>query len=332
MVTPIYNVIIIGAGNIGAGYDTSNSVNYLTHAHAFTDHKGFNLLGFVDPNLSIAKKAALKWSVSYYLSIEEAFNENKIDVVSVAAPDEYHYDILKKLSKYRPLFVFSEKPFVKTIDEAKEILLLYKKKNIPAAINFKRRFIPEIIDLKDKIVNKVFGDFIFGIAYYGKGFIHNGSHTFDLLLFLLDKNWEFDKLIDETIDFGKNDPSYSLLLKGNRDEHFLIKALDSINFSAFEFDFIFNKGRIRITDLGSIIEEYKVKQNGIFTKFRTLEIENVIKTQLTNSLLFSVNHIYRYLNEGNELLCSFEETLRGMELMNKITSEIINGKISNTRR
>ena len=43
-----FNVLIIGAGNIGALYDTPDMDKVLTHAHAFSIINGFKLLGFVD--------------------------------------------------------------------------------------------------------------------------------------------------------------------------------------------------------------------------------------------------------------------------------------------
>ena len=53
-----YNVLIVGAGNIGSGYDNPNSIEFLTHAHAFVNHDGFNLIGFVEPNNVVGLNAA----------------------------------------------------------------------------------------------------------------------------------------------------------------------------------------------------------------------------------------------------------------------------------
>ena len=147
MENKIYNVIIIGAGDIGSGYDSPNSENYLTHAHAFSDHRGFNLIGFIEPNIEIGKREALKWDVYHFSKIEDAFNKEIIDIVSIAAPDDLHYMILKQLVIYKPAFVLTEKPLTLDLDEAREIIEIYK--DIPVIVNFRRKFVPEINELNE---------------------------------------------------------------------------------------------------------------------------------------------------------------------------------------
>ena len=322
MTKTTYNVLIVGAGDIGSGYDNPNSIEVLTHAHAFVKHDGFNLIGFVEPNNLVGLNAAKKWSTSTFATIKEAFSENEIDVVSVAAPDKYHFEILKEIAKFKPKFVLAEKPLTNTIDEAREILSIFNSKKIAALVNYKRRFIPEILKLKEKLDNKYFGDFIFGTSYYGKGLNHNGSHLIDLLLYLLDNKWDNIEILNHIIDFDKDDPSYSLILSDHHKNSLLIKAIDCRHFSTFEVDLIFKKGRVRITELGLEIEESIVKKNEIFTSFNTLQKTKTEKTQLNNSLLFTVDYIYNYLLKGTKLLCSFDETIKGMELINKIKNKV----------
>ena len=327
----VYNVLIIGAGDIGAGYDSPDSPNYLTHAHAFSEHEGFNLLGFVEPNIDAAKSAALKWNTQYFLELEEAFKQgNNIDIVTIAVPDELHYSILKKIVKYYPKFVLAEKPLTLSLEEANEIVKLYK--NIPAIVNFKRKFVPEIVKLKERIDNNYYGNFIFGTSYYGKGFYHNGSHLINLMFFLLGSDWNHAEMIDEIIDYKEEDPSYSLLIKNVNDGTFLIKAMNQNDFTVFEFDLFFEKGRVRITDLGSEIKEYSVEENTFFSGFKTLEKSKRYGTQLNNSLLSTANHIYDYLNGECELLCSLQDTYREMDFMNQIIKKIKYGKIGDIGR
>lgn len=321
MTKTTYNVLIVGAGDIGSGFDNPNSTEVLTHAHAFVKHEGFNLIGFVEPNKGVALNAAKKWSTSTFTTMKEAFSENEIDIVSVAAPDKYHFEILTEIATFKPKFVLAEKPLTNTIDEAREILSLFNNEKIAALVNYKRRFIPEILKLKEKLDNKCFGDFIYGTSYYGKGLNHNGSHLIDLLIYFLDNNWDNIVLLDQVNDFEKEDPSYSVILSDCHKNSLLIKAIDCRHFTTFEIDLIFKKGRVRITELGLEIEESIVKKNEIFTSFNTLQKTKTEKTQLNNSLLFTVDHIYNYLIKGTKLVCSIEETIKGMELINKIKNK-----------
>jgi len=330
MENKIYNVIIIGAGDIGSGYDSPNSENHLTHAHAFSDHIGFNLIGFVEPNIEIGKREALKWGVYHFSKIEDAFNKEIIDIVSIAAPDALHYMILKQLVNYKPAFVLTEKPLTLDLDEAREIIEIYK--DIPAIVNFRRKFVPEINELKHKISNGYYGEFLFGNSYYGKGFKHNGCHLINLMFHLLNNKWSSFILEDEIFDYENNDPSYSLTLKDDNNSSFRIKAVDQNHFGIFEFDLFFKKGRIRIKDTGFKIEEFKVKKNQIFPTFKTIEKDSEYSTQLKNSLLLTVDHIYQFLTEKCELICTLNEVYFEMNFMNQIIKNSRDGKLSNIRR
>ena len=148
---PQYNVLIIGAGNIGAFYDSPRSNRILTHAHAFQTHKMFNLLGFVDVNIKKAQKAASVWGGKAFFSIEQTFfSSEEIDAASVAVPDEFHFDIVKTLMRFPVRCIFLEKPVTKTITEANAILKLQRNKHIPIAVNYSRRFVPEFQKIKRK--------------------------------------------------------------------------------------------------------------------------------------------------------------------------------------
>lgn len=109
----MYNVLIVGAGNIGAFFDMPSSKNILTHAHAFTKAKGFNFLGFVDIDKEKAQNAAKLWNTSYFENLSEAFNKNRIDIISICTPDEFHYNLLKQLADFPVRLVFAEKPLTK---------------------------------------------------------------------------------------------------------------------------------------------------------------------------------------------------------------------------
>ena len=98
----------------------------------------------------------------------------------------------------------------------------------------------------------------------------------------------------------------------------------------FEFDLFFKNGRVRIKDTGFNIEEHKVKKNKIFPTFISIEKDKEYETQLKNSLLHTVEHIYKFLNEKSELICTLKEVFLEMSFINQITEKITNEKIINT--
>jgi predicted dehydrogenase len=315
-----YNVLIVGAGAIGAFYDTPDSDNVLTHAHAFAKHKGFELLGFVDIKKEKAREASEIWGGKCFDNIEQAFEEYSIDIVSVCVPDEFHYKILKMIADYPVKIIFAEKPLTKTLPEAKEIVLLYSKKNIPMCVNYRRRFLPEIEEIKESIDGNELGKFITGTGYYGKGLLHNGSHLIDLIIYLIGNKVVKQKVIQSQCDYYENDPSVSatLFFEGNRP--FYLQCVDCNYFAIFEVDFIFEKGRFRLTNTGLTIEYFSVKKNNVFKDYSFLEKVEEASTSLFQSLFWSAENIYNFLTNNEELKCSMIDAFETMLLCDKIKS------------
>ena len=56
----MYKAVIIGAGNIAAGFDSPKSEKVLTHAHAITLHPDFELLGFINSDVNGSLQIIMK--------------------------------------------------------------------------------------------------------------------------------------------------------------------------------------------------------------------------------------------------------------------------------
>ncbi len=317
-----YNVLIVGAGQIGALFDNPLSENILTHSHAFSKHKKFNLLGYVDTDINKSINAAKRWNCNYFHSMDEAFINNRVDVVCVAVPDEYHYEVLKRLSKFSVKFIFAEKPLTKTLQETKNIIAIYKQKKVPILVNYTRRFVPEFIYLKEIIDSKVFGDFVTGVGYYGKGILHNGSHMVDLLRYLIGEIISVESL-SYNFDFYSNDPSVNSILTFNNNSKFFMKDVDCSLYSIFELDLLFEKKRVRIVDLGCKIEIYEVCENEVFKGYKKLNKVKDIKTSLGEALYFAVDNISDFLEKKDELKCHVSDSYKTMEICLKLKEKAL---------
>lgn len=316
-----FNALIVGAGNIGAFFDTPESEKILTHAHAYTNHAGFNLIGFFDKDIKKAQKAANIWRCNAFESINEAFSSGTIDVVSVAVPDEYHYVVLKEISKFPIKVVFAEKPLTKTVNEAKEIVQIFKEKNIDMIVNYSRRFVPEFERIKNDIEKGIYGDYLTGTGYYGKGIIHNGSHLIDILRYLIG---EIDtiKPISSISDFYSDDESVSAVLTFENNKPFFIQYIDCRKYTIFEIDILFERKRIRIYDSGFKIEEYDIQENKIFKGYKNIVKNAEIDTSLHNALYNAAENIYKHLIEGQNLKCNIEDGYKTLQTSIKIKESI----------
>lgn len=313
-----FKAVIIGAGNIGALYDGPKSREILTHAHAYSEHSGFELVGFVDSNKEKAEAAAKIWGGKAYSSIKELFENHNVDVVSVCVPDESHFQVLKELKKFNFLGGIIEKPLASSIEQVKEILKMKIYKERLFLVNYSRRFVPGFIDLKNKIQQGNFGKFLCGSGYYGKGILHNGSHLLDLLFYF---GLKFDKveINNKIIDFKKTDPSYSLTIKNKKTKYFFnLNALSTNNYDIFEIDLFFENRRVKIINGGFKIEEYKIKQDQIYKLDKGLYLKKSYKTQLDKWMYFSVDNLYQSLRNNGQLKSSLEDAFKILKFCKSI--------------
>lgn len=299
----LFNVLIIGAGKIGSFFDDPKSKNILTHAHAFSLHKGFNLLGFVDKDKKKALKAAKKWNTKAYDNIKKAFKLDKIDVVCVTASTDMHQTILAEVSKYPVKLILLEKPIAKTFDESKKILKLCDKTKIPIAINYIRRFLPEFEKIKKDIDSGIYGNFINGTGYYGKGMLNNGSHIIDLLNFFFDRISDF-KVIDSFNDYSANDLTVTSVLTLSNKKSFIMQGINSKLFTLFEMDLIFEKQRVRIIESGQKIEFYRITENKNLKGYRNMLKYSEFRTSLGRYMYHVADNIYKNLTKGEEIKCN----------------------------
>lgn len=313
----IYNVLIIGAGQIGAFFDRPGDSQVLTHAHAFTLHPGFNLLGFADSNPVQAQKAAAIWGGEAFRDWKEAWQKHVVDVVCLAVPDDYHYIFLKDLAGKNSRIVFAEKPLVQTISEAEEIRNLYAASPVALQVNYTRRFVPEIIKLSEQVKQGRYGKLISGNAYYGKGLLHNGSHLLDLLTAMLGEIKEAT-VMTAVEDYYKDDPTLSAVLEYEGGGRICIQAADCRAYTVFEIDLLFEKKRIRLVEAGFRIEEYDISENPLFAGYRNLVLKRETATTLDKSLYYAASNIYEYLQWGWPLLCTLEDGCRVVQLCQEL--------------
>jgi hypothetical protein len=172
----MYNVYIIGSGNKGALSDAPGSGNehkYLSYAHAVKDHPAFKLVGFGDILPEMRLEAERIWNPE---------NSNTIDVVVITTPDNSHYEYLKNVADCGFGLVICEKPLCDNAEQAREIVELYKKNNVPLLVDYTRRFIPKFWQYHENIKSGKYGEFVTGYLYFNRGWAHSASHFVDMCL------------------------------------------------------------------------------------------------------------------------------------------------------
>lgn len=322
----MHRVLIVGAGSIASGYDDSTSKAFLTHAHAFVKHPHFELIGFVDPDSINGTRASSKWETKHFPNLDQAFRYcPNIDVVCVAVPDDLHFSVLQQVASYGPKLVFTEKPLTDTLEQAYIVDNLYRELNIPILINFKRAFIPEILDVINSVKRNEFGEFKICYGFYNRGFKHNASHLLDLIIrFTGCKELKLMNVIDSISDFSIDDPSYSLVATTNNNAPVVIKSFCGESYPIFELDLHYSLGRIRLFSTGEKLEVYGVLPSSTFSGFNILQTKYCIDTSLHQSMLYAANNIFEYFSMGKPLMVPITDGIKVMKITEQILNEIKN--------
>lgn len=135
-------IAVFGAGHLGK-----------FHINNWQIIEGVTLVGFYDPNDSIAKSVEEKYNLKRYLKAEDLMNE--CDAADIVAPTIYHFELCcMALRKGKHVFV--EKPLAHTMDEARTLAKLAKESNLKFQVGHVERFNPAFLSLKNYNLQPMF--------------------------------------------------------------------------------------------------------------------------------------------------------------------------------
>jgi len=205
------NWAFIGCGKVVLKNKTTPFIN-----------KNNTIVGITTTTIKNAKNAKKKLKLKncgVYDNVHEMLSKEKVDAIYICTPPKYHYIYLKEIYKYK-IPVYVEKPFVISIDEAKEINKIYNNHNIPIFVAHYKRLTPKIKKLKkiilkgkigkitniDGIFNRKFDENLLNNSWIynkdisgGGRFFDIAPHIFDVIYFIfgefnyLKSNVEYEK-------------------------------------------------------------------------------------------------------------------------------------------
>jgi|688.fasta_scaffold276745_2 predicted dehydrogenase len=204
------NVAIIGCGNIGFFNDMGNrkkSLSYISSIKKLSND--FKLVSVAEHKVSklMILKKRIK-NVNFYKDYLCMLNKEIIDICIIATENKFHFEILKKLSFFDIKAVITEKPFLTSLNQAKKIIQIYKKKKIILSVNYSRRFLKIFKDIKTQVNIKKFNKILIVTT---RGFVNNGCHYIDLLFWYFGRVKKIDVIFLKKSRILKND--YAGLLK-----------------------------------------------------------------------------------------------------------------------
>lgn len=123
------------------------------HLNNWKEIKTAELVGFYDPNDTVAQEIASKYQLARFTNPEHLMDA--CDIVDIVAPTPMHFALCEKAIR-KGKHVFVEKPLANTMEEAKELVQLVKESNIKLQVGHVERFNPAYLAIQSTPLNPLF--------------------------------------------------------------------------------------------------------------------------------------------------------------------------------
>jgi predicted dehydrogenase len=250
------NALIIGCGNIGAGYDLDLKDMVWTHAKAYSSKSEIKLHLF-DEDILKARSVADKYKADICESLDSV-NYKEFDLVSITTPTVTHFHYLQQTIGKVPVII-CEKPVVSNSGDAEQLQKLYEKGGSKVLVNYMRRFLPAYKDVKACINEKKAREGLRQIIVkYKRGFLNNAGHAIDLLEFFFDERlylhdlkiaaasfdaFEYDPTVTGTVDYAGCPLSFN--------------GVSDVTYAVFEVELFFGNSKVVVCHSGDEIRYYQ---------------------------------------------------------------------------
>lgn len=313
------SVLIVGCGNIAGGFDVAGSGTVLTHAGAYRKHGGFRLAACVDPDADRRSAFQRRWAVEHaYASLPEALESGThYDVISICSPTPQHAADLNMVLRAAPRLVFCEKPLAAEIEEATALVAACRDAGILLAVNYTRRWDPEISAFKSALERGVWGPVRSAVGYYNKGVLNNGSHVVDLVQHLLGP-LQLAAVGAAQYDQSVEDPTVPALLATSNGTpvHLAIGAAG--DYALFELQIVTAKGVVAIEQGGFFWRERLVRPSPRFAGYHDIGDATPRPGGYARAMLGAATNIYEALTQSAELASTGETALAAQALCDQI--------------
>jgi predicted dehydrogenase len=319
-------VLIVGCGNIAGRFDESRSRRDLpcTHAGAYTRDGRFNLSACVEPDDKRRADFMTAWGVPVgFRSIEEAMNSgDHFDVISVCSPTTCHAHDLEIALRLKPKLIVCEKPLTTSLVESERLVEECRKSNVLLAVNYSRRFDPDVWKLQVDMQAGRWGQLRSIIGCYNKGILNNGSHMLDLVNLLVGP-MEIIEVGKPIYDFLPSDPTIPVWLEGAGALPIHLVCGHAEDYAIFELQLVFSQGVLTMEEGGMFWRERRVVDSATFKGYRVLDDGVRQPGQYLRSMLEAVGNIYNAITSGKPLASTGESALVAQNLCEQIKRQAV---------
>lgn len=318
-------VLIVGAGNIASLFDKKlcSQSKPLTHTGAYLRNGCFEIVACVERDLERRKAFLQTWNIQHGFENIADINKEKFqfDVISICTNTSSHYLDINQAIKLTPKLIFSEKPITPSYSDSQSIVDICRASEILLAVNYSRRWDPEVMELKRKLIAGLLGRIHSVVGIYNKGILNNGTHLFDLIELLFGKI----NLIatgKAVYDYSANDPSVPALLESLSGVPINIAIGDSRDYSIFELHIYLSSGVISMEMGGQKWRIRKVVDSIRFEGYKEPSKINSFMGTQDAVMLNAVENIRTAIVDQEALLSTGETALASQWISEKIMSNL----------
>lgn len=146
------NLTPIKTGIVGLGRSGFN-----IHGKLLEKHTAYKIIASCDSNKEYLKQSARKWGCNTYTSFSQFINNSELELVIVATPTRYHYEMACQAAQ-KGKHVVLEKPITPNLEEALSLKRQFDCKKIILAPFHNFRFSPDFVLIKSILKEKKIGD------------------------------------------------------------------------------------------------------------------------------------------------------------------------------
>lgn len=315
-----YKTLIVGLGQIGMGYDLhlDPSAFVYSHARAFSIHPSFELAGGVDADAAHRATFEQAYQRSAYSDLDTALREQQPDVVIIAVPTQLHSAMVQRvLAQSKPRVILCEKPLSYDLAEARAMVADCAAQSVALYANYMRRSVPGAIEVKRRLDAGEIAAPVKGVVWYSKGFLHNGSHFFNLLEYWLGAVTDAQVIAPGRLWDG-HDPEPDVRVVFERGTMVFLAACEE-DFSHYTIELLASNGRLRYENGGQQINWQAARPDPNLKGYTVLSAESKsIESGLGRYQWHVAEQLAAALEGRDFYLCSGAEGLLSLENIQRI--------------
>jgi len=175
------------------------------HQKLLEGNEKFHIAACCDLNKEKAEKLAKHFGCAWYQNYHDMFQNEKIDLVTLATPTGAHYDHVKDILEHYTVNILLEKPMVLKISHGHEIQKIANKKGVRIFPVYQNRFNKSVQRVRKALREGELGNIVLGTVrvrwcrpqrYYdlaewrgtysmdGGAYVNQGIHFIDILRYL----------------------------------------------------------------------------------------------------------------------------------------------------